>query len=455
MSNQAPRMLAAPELEVAVLGSVLQDALVLERLKAVLMPEDFADTKHQHVYRAMLELCHAGTPVDHLTVSERLKSNGTLSAVGGPAFLMDLDAQVPLATRAPEYALQVRSLSIRRNAVKAAQEAARKAADLSLDVDTVLTDGARSWASLTHSVKGVRNGRDYVLDLLDDLDKVQRGEVEPAVPTGIDRWDEVFGGLQPGKLTFLGSLPGVGKSSVIASMVENLCGIGRKVGFFSLEDLGRWLPRRILSKRAGIPLFVLSMRALGHHQMERVGEVSPAVHDLLGNLEMDERSMLTPAQLVQTAREMVINRGVEVIIIDHLGKLNFESGKFHGHDLAIEHGLNEITAFAKDHNIPVLIAAHLKEREKDAKYQRPDLESFARTAYIGRDARVAVGLYLEKDDEDVLNVAVLKQTEGEGTGDFQLRRLKESGMVASRNGAMKSDSYARAEARMKAEVGHG
>jgi hypothetical protein len=66
---------------------------------------------------------------------------------------------------------------------------------------------------------------------------------------------------------------------------------------------------------------------------------------------------------------------------------------------------------------------------------------------------VAAGLYLDKDDPDTLLCAVLKQTEGEGDGDFGLRRLKECGMVASRNGPTGGDSYAQAERRMLAAGG--
>jgi replicative DNA helicase len=215
--------LQSQEAEKAVLGAVLSDPLVLETVRPVLNAEDFADPKHVHVYAAMCALAQARTPIDHLTVAEALKARGVLGSVGGPAYLMQLDASVPYATRAPDYARTVREFALRRGAVRVAQENAQKASDLGLPVDAVLTEGAREWAKLTHTVKGVRKGPELFLALLDQLDAAQRGEVTLCIKTGIDRWDEVFGGLQPSKLTFLGSQPGVGKSSVFATMVENLC----------------------------------------------------------------------------------------------------------------------------------------------------------------------------------------------------------------------------------------
>lgn len=445
--------LASREAEVAVLGAVLSDAVVLEQLKPMLAPEDFAEAKHVHIFAAMLELSRQRVPVDHLTLAEALKAKGVLPAVGGPAYLMQLDQAVPLPSRAAEYARTVRDMALRRKASHMAGQAASWALDLAVPVDKLLSDGAKQWASLTQTVKGARTGPQLLEGLLDRLDAVQRGEVELCVPTGIDRWDEVFGGLQPSKLTFIGSLPGVGKTSLLATMVENLCGMGRKVGVFILEDDGETLMRRLVSKRSSVPLFLLATKKLTHSQMQRVAEASESVHRDTAGLIVDDRSMLTPSQIVQAARDMVVNHGVEALFLDHLGKVDFESKKHHAHDLAIEYGLNEFTALVKDYKVPMVVCAHLKEREADAKYQRPNLESFARTAYIGRDARVAVGLYLEKDDPTALNLAVLKHTEGEGEGDFPLRALRECGMVSSCNGKLKADTYEQAERRMLAAGG--
>jgi replicative DNA helicase len=450
MRNQP---MASLEAERAVLGAVLSDSVVLEQLKSLLQPEDFSEAKHVHVFTAMLVLSKARTPVDHLTVAEALKALGVLPAVGGPAYLMELDQSVPLASRAVEYARTVRDMALRRKAAHMATQAASWASDLGVPVDKFLSDGARQWASLTQTVKGVRRGPELVLATIDRCEAVQRGEAVTCLSTGIDRWDEVFGGLQPSKLTFIGSQPGVGKSSLLATMVENLSCTGKKVGFFSLEDEGDWVARRLLSKRASIPLFVLATRKLTDGQMERMSEAASSVYEDLGGLVVDDRSMLTPSQVVQSARDMIVNDGVQVIFIDHIGKMDFESRKHHAHDLAIEHGLNELTALAKDYKVPVVIAAHMKEREKDVQFERPTLQSFARTAYIERDARVAVGLYLDRDDPDVLMVGVLKQTEGVGEGDFSLRRLKECGMVASNNGKIRADTYEQAERRMFADRG--
>jgi hypothetical protein len=131
-----------------------------------------------------------------------------------------------------------------------------------------------------------------------------------------------------------------------------------------------------------------------------------------------------------------------------LGKVDFESKKFHRPDLAIEHGLNLLTALAKTYHVPILVAAHLKAGEGASKYSTPSLNDFAQTAYIGRDARAAIGLFRDKKIADALHVAVLKQTNGISDVVFTLRTKNGSGLVENKSDEMVVDPYADTEREM-------
>lgn len=54
-------------------------------------PPISTDERHALVFAAMDALAQAGKPIDHLTVSVELKERDQLRAVGGPAYLMELD----------------------------------------------------------------------------------------------------------------------------------------------------------------------------------------------------------------------------------------------------------------------------------------------------------------------------------------------------------------------------
>lgn len=401
-----------------------------------LAPADMHLALHGQVLEAAHQLLREGLPVDPLAVAGRLPK-AKLETI--TRLLMPEGAAIVASL--PAHAERLKDLAIRRRACAAAEAIRAAASDLARPPAEVLSGGAREWASITQQGVAVRTGSEHVLELMDDLDRAQRGEKVFCIPSGVDLWDQVLGGVGAGELTFVGAQPGVGKSSLIATFLDNWSSRGLTCGLFSLEDLGRWLPRRLIARDAAVPLFVLAKRPLTNEQMQRVAEASERVHQRLQHVLIDERSMLTADAIVETARDLVLNRGVRVIVIDHLGKIDHQAHRHDRNDLAIELTLNKLTGLAKDYRVPVVICAHLKGRDAGARYKRPELTDFAQTAFIERDARAAVGLYLDEQNDEALNVAVLKQTEGSGDADFTLQRIRSAGLVKSRNGQVQGLSY--------------
>jgi replicative DNA helicase len=467
-----PDMPKAEAAEDAVLGACFADPGVLEAVAHLVAPGDFSSPARTQVWAAILSCRERAVRVDHLTVSEALKAAGQLSAVGGPAYLMRLDMRVPLVSNVAQYARQVVEASQRRRAVSLALEAAHRAADVSVPLEAVLSQGAESWQQLHASVPHLKEGQDLFVQVLDEVEAAGRGELTTCIPTGIEPWDDAMAGITLGELTFVLSQPGVGKSTVFGTMLKNLAiraaaaetrrteakakrdagepydegglhAVVDDVGVFSKEDLGTWIPRRHISQGADIPLFILQKgfvrTPFTREQMERFAVASGEVWNFSAHYVVDDRNMLTVDQVIQSAREMIRRRKqqgrkLRVLFLDHIGKMNHEIPKHGGkEDLAIEHTLNRLSQFAKQENVGWVIAVHGKEREDGSKYMKPKLNSFARTAYFERDARVAVGLYLDKDDDSVLLATVLKQTNGPPDVGFRMFRAKTSALVLNQN----------------------
>lgn len=457
--------------EDAFLGACLHSPEVLEAVAHMVVPDDFTTAARVCVWKALLGLKEKGIRADILTVSEELKALGSLAAVDGPAYLMRLDESVPVLSNVAQYGRQVVEASRRRRAMALAMETARKAADLATPLESVLSQGSQTWETLHASVPHLKEGQDLFLTVIEEVEAAGRGELTTCIPTGIEPWDDAMAGLAFGELTFVLSQPGVGKSTVFGTMLKNLAiramekealrvhereqeaagrpvnDVGRievdDVGVFSKEDLGTWIPRRHVSQGSDIPLFVLqkgfARTPFTKDQMERFAVASGDVWNFSSHYVVDDRNMLTVDQVIQSAREMMrirakMGRRLRVFVLDHIGKMNHEIPKHGGkEDLAIEHTLNRLSQFAKQEKVAWVIAVHGKERDDGAKYLKPKLNSFARTAYFERDARVAVGLYLDKDDDSVLLATVLKQTNGPPDVDFRMFRAKTSALVLNQN----------------------
>ena len=110
MSSSLP--VASPrsiEAERTTIGALLIDPERIVDVLPVLQPQDFYDPVLRVIYEAICQLYEDRKPIDFLTVSEVLRSNKKIEAIGGSAFLARLGADVPTAAHAGEYAEIIRN----------------------------------------------------------------------------------------------------------------------------------------------------------------------------------------------------------------------------------------------------------------------------------------------------------------------------------------------------------
>lgn len=456
-------------MEAAFLGGIMSSAEglrdVTEEVVHLLTPEDFHEDRHGHVWRAV-QTCHAkGLPVEPMHVMEEMKTAGVLMPCGGPGFVLGLgrkaDGSEPFRF-AKELVADARALvdmSLRRRVARLSADTAARAEDMTVPLDTVLTAGADAFTVMHRAVPHLQEGQDLFRQVIQEVEDGASGVLTTCIPTGVEAIDAQIAGQALGELTFYLSQPGVGKSTAFGSIIRNVAKKAHwtmqrnaedptnplpvdDIAIFSMEDLATWLPRRMLAEASGIPLFVLQkgfMRTpFTDQQMDRFGEATGEVYGWCDHFVADDRNMLTVDQIIQSAREMKRQRErrgrkLRAFILDHIGKVDHQFAKFGGkEDVAIEHTLNKLAQFAKQEKVAWSIGVHGKERDDDAKYMKPKMNSAARTAYFERDARIMLGFYLSKDDDSVILGTVLKQTNGPPDGDFVLHKNKQAALLFNR-----------------------
>ena len=79
------------EAEQCALGACLKSNEAFARALEVIVHEDFYQTAHQKIFRAMEQLFQSGQAVDLLTLSEKLRQAGDLEAAGGLEYLYLLE----------------------------------------------------------------------------------------------------------------------------------------------------------------------------------------------------------------------------------------------------------------------------------------------------------------------------------------------------------------------------
>lgn len=363
--------------------------------------EDFTSAHHRKLWAAMEARVRGGERLDVVALAERVPQVPR-------AIVADvlLTPELGVATQRLEL---VRERSLRRQYLEALRTVAKVVTDHTQPLASAVAGAQSLLASWQDETRGMRAMDESLYALIDDLEAVQLGKRATTVPTGIEALDAVVGGLQP-TLTMVGALPGVGKSALVAAVCRNLAQRGVKVGLVSLEDERGWLTRRLVAEASRVPVFVLANRRLSAWELERVQEACASVNQWLGNVLCDDRAPLTVADVVATARRMV-SQGAKAVFVDHLGEMKLERSE--RHDLDLAEALQQLRNLAKAARVPVVVVSHLRRRDGLNIDSEPRLTDFAFSSGIERMARVALGLWRgERDGRKVLNVTVMKQTQG-------------------------------------------
>ena len=90
------------EAEKSFLGSIFFKNPVIDQ--EIITPDDFCLDAHKKIYETMLDLWADHTPIDPVTLSDRLEKKGWSGLTGGFQYMEDLSYIVPTAANAPHYA---------------------------------------------------------------------------------------------------------------------------------------------------------------------------------------------------------------------------------------------------------------------------------------------------------------------------------------------------------------
>lgn len=265
--------------EMAVLGGMLMSKDAIGEVSQMIDVSDFYQPRNQTVYEAVIKLFSASQPVDAVLVANELLAEGNLEKVGGSDYLHSLVASVPTAANATYYADIVHQRAILRNVIAAGTKIAQLGytAEGSQAEDVVNLAQAEVYEMSTGKVR-----QDYapigtvIADTLDQLDRLQSGEVSRGVPTGFRDIDDVTQGLQPGQMIVVAGRPAMGKSTLGVDFARSAAlHHGLTTIIFSLEMSKNELAQRIISAESNIPLAA----------MRRADDITPERWAILNELQ--------------------------------------------------------------------------------------------------------------------------------------------------------------------------
>src|SRR3989344_6201603 len=290
------------EAEQALLGAIMLKPEAMHDVSADIRPESFYADKQREFYRAIFETFIKGDPIDLLSVSTRLKTNGQLERVGGATYLTELIENVPAASNALYYSTQVHNKSMLRGLIHAGDDIAELGFGNPDNIDATLDQAEKKVYEVTNQTtvqKFVTIGS-ALTEAWDRFEHLSANHEDiRGVPTGFTALDSLVSGLQQSDLIILAARPSVGKTTFALDVARHAAVKYKKsVGIFSLEMSAGQLVDRMLASEAGVDSWKLRTGKLKSDQefeavqaaMARLSEASIHIDDQPGTNILKMRS---------------------------------------------------------------------------------------------------------------------------------------------------------------------
>jgi replicative DNA helicase len=139
--------------EMAVLGGILLDPGSFETAAGLISAPDFYPEKHRIIFTGVQRLLAAGSPVDLISLSGLLKSDGNLDKAGGAAYLAELVDFIPTSASVGYYCGVIQKKALARRTIEAARHIA-EAAYADEDPDVIISSAYASLEELSRQVRG-------------------------------------------------------------------------------------------------------------------------------------------------------------------------------------------------------------------------------------------------------------------------------------------------------------
>lgn len=412
--------------ERSVLGAILQDDAAATLAFEALQPEDFYSAEHRELFDAMRTLHRGGSPIDIMTVTNELTRRGTLDGVGGPGYLLQAARFVPTTANTRTYVAIVQEKSTLRKLISATQRIAEQCYAQADPLETILHSAERAIFDIVMKRSGAETLQPLNAVLSETFDKIEelsrlKGRIA-GVPTGLYDLDRMLTGLHGGELVLVGARPAMGKTS-LALGISQFAGVksGKTVAIFSLEMPCVQIGMRILCAEAGINMQRVRSGMLSDDEWVTLG-------DCLNRLSacrvfIDDTAGLTPSQLRSRCRRLMMEQGLDLIVVDYLGLMGTDK-RVENRQLEVSEISRQLKAIALELKVPVLACAQLSRAPAARTDKRPLLSDLRDSGSIEQDADVVMFIHREgyyatgaegegpKPDDTEGEVIVAKQRNG-------------------------------------------
>ena len=250
------------------------------------------------------------------------------------------------------------------------------------------------------------------------------------VPTGFKALDDAFGGLNAGKLYFLGGAPGGGKTSLALNIALNAARAGYPVVYVTCDEGARRLALKMACIENEVRMSDLN-RGGDATKLQTYISTNPQIlrnisviengHLGMGELGVEVSNRIKTAELPQG----FIRQGL--FVVDYLQAMALAQSDGKETRIAIEKFCNALHQLAIENDAACLCISALSRGSEGKNYENPDLSSFRETSAIEYSADGVMAMFEDKSPPLGLSnpylarkLKILKNRDGENNKEIRM-----------------------------------
>jgi len=432
------------ELEQAIIGAVLFDNAVMDRLGS-LNPADFYEPVHVALFASMREQWSTSKAINLATLRGIIHEVPSITDRLTMADYLKRLLTFGDSRNAEALAETQRDYANRRRICEAAENIDTLARNPSANLRDTLAMAVSSIDDVLASTRTKGPTRRTADEAFRDaLERIAAEDDGSVISTGFRSLDAVLGGWRRKEFSILAGRPSMGKSTIALSSLIATAQTGVGVMLFSMEMPSFSLSTRILTDLAWTPEDRISYadamaKRISARDFERLGRA--AAHRGTIPFVVDEQRGLTMAEIASRTRAEAqrmerAGQRLGLVVVDHLGLIK-PSGRYAGNKVQETGEISDALAtLAKDQDVAVLALQQLNRGTESRENKRPTLADLRNSGDLEQDADVVCFAYRQSYYLERMKCDPGSQQEYQRQTDLEACRNTLDVMVAkNRNGA--------------------
>ena len=381
-----------PAVERAILGALFLDPVRWVDVDTVIRPEDFTDAFHRDIFGAMASLYEATQEFDPITVGARLALGFTDNPGKHEDYLDELGKEAVNTRLLDSLARDLRARTDKRR-LEDVIGRAQKLCGNGQTVDEIRGGLLTALSKNADESLGAKPA-DFLNVLQREYDLMLTQQGSKCVPTGYVNFDRTFGGIPCGGVTYLGSRPGVGKSSLAYNIILNVAR-QEPVVLFTLEVREEEFVKKILSIVGNVSTEISYSRLdrmPNDDERRRLNKAMKTIEKLpISVFDKSDIASMPVQNVVTRTRQLARSEGCRFFVVDYVQQLESGLPMRNSPNERMTHVSKQLQGVANELNVAILALSQFnRDPEKEDRAARGS--DFRDSGSLEQDAHVLITL---------------------------------------------------------------